>query len=101
MDTSEKKVVANQTPREDGEASTEIPSPSKDFEVDNKEGEEITVKQSKEEPPEKETTDNDAGEDDVRLEAEVMAGKKRHLIKEATLFPRFFIMFGVRMVAGI
>ena len=100
MDTTEKKEVANPTPQEDGEASTEIPSPSKDSQVDE-EAKETTVKQGEEEPQEKETTDKDAGEDDVRLEAEVMAGKKRHLIKEATLFPRFFIMFGFRMVAGI
>ena len=101
MDTTKKKVVGNQNPKEDGEASTEIPSPSKDFEVDTGAREmETTAKQGEEEPQEKETNDKDAGEDDVRLEGEVMAGKKRHLIKEATLFPRFFIMFGFRMVAG-
>ena len=100
MDTTEKKVKVNQTPQEDGEASTEIPSPSKKSEVDE-EAKETTVKQGEDEPQEKETTDKDAGEDDVRLEAEVMAGKRRHLFKEATLFPRFFIMFGFRMVAGI
>ena len=98
MDTTQKKEVANPTLQDDGEASTEVPSPSKDSEVDE-EAKETTAKQGEEEPQEK-TTDKDAGEDDVRLEAEVMVGKKRHLIQEATLFPRFFIMFGCRMVAG-
>ena len=100
MDTTQKKEIANPTlqDQDDGEASTEIPSPSKDSEVDE-EAKKTTAKQREEEPQEK-TTDKDAGEEDVRLEAVLIAGKKRHLIKEATLFPRFFIMFGVRMVAG-
>ena len=100
MDTTEKKEIANPIPQEEvGEATTEISSPSKNSEVDEK-AKETTDKQGEEEHQEKENTDKDAGDDDVRLEAEVMEGKKRHLIKEATLFPRILIMFGFRMVAG-
>ena len=99
MDTTEKEVAANSTSQEKVEATTEIPSPSKNSDVAET-AKETTAKQGEEEPQEKEANDKDAGEDDVRLEGEEMAGKKRHLFKEATLFPRFFIMFGFRMVAG-
>ena len=49
---------------------------------------------------EKEPSNTDAGEANGGDEGEVMAGKKRHLVKDATLFPMFFTMFGFRLVAG-
>merc|ERR1711971_1337494 len=48
---------------------------------------------------EKEHSNTDAGEENVDKE-EVMAGKKRHLFKDATLFPMFFTMFSFRLVAA-
>ena len=48
-----------------------------------------------EEEPSGEAKDGDKGK------GEEIAGKKRHLIKDAKLFPMFFTMFGFRLVAAI
>ena len=49
---------------------------------------------------EKEPSNTDTGEVNRGDKGEVMAGKKRHLVKDATLFPMFFTIFGFRLVAG-
>ena len=79
MDTTEKKQA------QDPATAAEIQS--RDFRVDD----ENKVNRSME----KEPSNSDAGE--------AMGGdkeKKRHLVKEASLFPMFFTMFVFRLVAG-
>ena len=102
METKENKMVNDPAPQEEvGKAAAEIPSPSKESVVDEGANEKETEANQGGQDQEnhgKEITDKDAEDKDVRNE--VMAGKKRHLIKEATLFPMFFSMFSFRLVAG-
>ncbi len=112
MDTNEDKLVvdpalqedekpADEIPQEDGKAPAKISSPSKESEVVAGAKEKETEANQGEKDQEnhgKEIADTDA--EDEKDKGEVMAGKKRHLIGEATLFPMFFTMFGFRLVAG-
>ena len=101
METKENKLVVDPAPQEDGKAAAEVPSPSKESEVDEGAKEKKTEANQGGQDQEhhgKEITDKDAEDEDVSNE--VMAGKKRHLLKEATLFPMFFTMFSFRLVAG-
>ena len=54
-----------------------------------------------EERLENEPSDTGAGEPKGGGKVEVMEGKKRHLLKDAKLFPMFFTMFRFRLIAGI
>jgi len=88
MDTTEEKPV------QDPAAAAEKQSRD-DLRVDD----ETKANSGEKEGLEKEHSNTDAGEENVDKE-EVMAGKKRHLFKDATLFPMFFTMFSFRLVAA-
>ena len=105
MENKENKMVNDPAPQKEvgGKAAAEFPSPSKESvavvdEGANEKETEANQGGQDQENHGKEITDKDAEDKDVRNE--VMAGKKRHLIKEATLFPMFFSMFSFRLVAG-
>ena len=101
MDTKQSKLVQDPALQEDGKAAADIPSPSKESKVDEGAKEKENEANQGEEDQEhhgKEMTAKDA--EDKEVKKEVMAGKKRHLFKEAALFPMFFTMFGFRLVAG-
>ena len=91
MDTTEKKQV------QDPAAATAAEIQSRDdFRADD----ETNANLVEQEPLGKEPSNTDAGEAKGGDKGEVMAGKKRHLVKDATLFPMFFTMFGFRLIAG-
>ena len=99
MDTEESKLVQDPASQEDGKTAADIPSPSKESKVD-KGAKENEANQGEEDQEQhgKQITAKDAEDEEVK--SEVMAGKKRHLFKEAALFPMFFTMFSFRFVAG-
>ena len=96
MDTTEEKPVQ-------GPAAADAAAAEKQSRDDSRVNDESKANLGEKERLEKEDSNTDAGEEkggDIDKE-EVMAGKKRHLFKDATLFPMFFTMFSFRLVAGI
>ena len=94
MDTTEKDQVKEPAAPEYDATLAEIQS------RESGDGDETKVNLGEEERLEKEPSDPDAREPKGGDKGEVMEGKKRHLLKDAKLFPMFFTMFGFRLVAA-
>ena len=95
MDTTEKDQVKEPSDATPAEIQSRESGDDDEIETKANLGEEDRL--------EKEPSDTDArelkGGDSDKVE--VMEGKKRHLLKDAKLFPMFFTMFGFRLIAGI
>ena len=97
MENTEKDQVKDPSASED----VATPTPAKIQPRESVGEDENKANLGEDERPEKEPSDTDAGEPKDGDKVEVMEGKKRHLLKDAKLFPMFFTMFGFRLFAGI
>ena len=97
MENTEKDQVKDPAALED----VATPTPAKIQPRESGGEDESKANLGEEERLEKEPSDTDAGEPKDGDKVEVMEGKKRHLLKDAKLFPMFFTMFAFRLFGGI